>query len=345
MRRIITLFILILLSLPTCKPVAAADERCFVGVPGINDCISGRFKQYWEQNGGLAVFGYPLTPARMEQTAEGTFLTQYFERQRFELHPENNAPYDVLLGRLGAEIYERTKGDWRSLPANPRKPECLYFNQTNRQVCSPFLEHWRANGLLDPNLDDFGQSLQLFGLPLTEPRLERNPDGDLVLTQWFERARFEDHGTNGVLLGRLGAEIRSITPPPPESTEAEAMLDAINAERTQRGLVALKLNDQLNSAAQSHSNDMASKNFFDHTGSDGSDAGERISRTGYKPRTWAENIAAGYKTPAEVVAAWMNSSGHRANILNADMREIGVGFAQNPNSTYTNYWTVDFAAR
>src|SRR5690349_8793222 len=56
---------------------AQGTRRCFSDVPGITNCIEGRFREYWEQNGGLAVFGYPTSPAANEQTAEGTFLTQY----------------------------------------------------------------------------------------------------------------------------------------------------------------------------------------------------------------------------------------------------------------------------
>src|SRR5688500_11694528 len=131
-RAYIVLIVVLSLWLPAAQatPVAAAEPLCFANVPGISDCISGRFLTYWQQNGGLPVFGYPLTPARLEQTPEGTFLTQYFERQRFELHPENAAPYDVLLGRLGAEIFERTQGDWRALPAGTTRAGCVYFDIT-----------------------------------------------------------------------------------------------------------------------------------------------------------------------------------------------------------------------
>ncbi len=87
-------------------PAARAEEQmCFPeAMPVIRDCIEGRFAQFWRENGGLAVFGYPITPARMEFNKDlgKEVLTQYFERQRFELHPQNQRPYDVLLGRLGA---------------------------------------------------------------------------------------------------------------------------------------------------------------------------------------------------------------------------------------------------
>ena len=351
MRRItiISLMVVVLVgsAFAHSKPTFAQPQRCFPGVAGITNCISGRFLEYWEQNGGLPVFGYPLSAARSESTAEGTFVTQYFERQRFEAHPKNAAPYDVLLGRLGAEIYERTQGDWRTLPVIAPLPNCVYFKLTQRNLCEPFYDYWRRHGLLDPTLDDYNRSLALLGLPLTEPRLERNPDGDVVMTQWFERARLEDHGLKGVLLGRLGAEIGALPDPnpAPQPPNVQAFVNAINAERSQRGLVALTINDQLNTAAQGHSDDMARNNFFSHIGSDGADIGVRIQRTGYVARTWGENIAAGYADAAAVVAAWMESDGHRANILNPDFREIGIGYSTNAQSTYKTYWVSDYAAK
>lgn len=349
MRRMLIALMALFLAAGSGKPaeVAAQRTQCFPNVPGISNCISGRFLEYWEQNGGLAVFGYPLTAARQETTPEGTFLTQYFERQRFELHPENAAPYDVLLGRLGAELYERTVGDWRRLPADQPRANCTYFEVTRRNVCPPFLGYWTSHGLLDPGLDSYNRSLALLGLPLTQPRLERNPDGDTVMTQWFERARLEDHGTKGVLLGRLGAELRAVAPSPPAAPApaVQALVKAINAERTSRGLSALTLNDQLSAASQAHSDDMARNNFFSHTGSDGSDAATRIKRTGYVARAWGENIAAGYTDAAAVVAGWMQSEGHRRNILNPDFREIGVGVSTNPQSTYGTYWVNTYGSR
>lgn len=327
------------------KPAAAQTSLCFADVPGISNCISGRFLSYWQQNGGLAVFGYPLSPAQSETTANGTFTTQYFERQRFELHPELAAPYDVLLGRLGAEIYERNHGNWRNSPkTNPSTQGCLVFNETGRSVCEPFLSYWVNHGLLDGSLNAYEQSLSLLGLPLTEPRLEQNPDGDWVMTQWFERARLEDHSAKGVLLGRLGSELKP-QPAPSYPSEITALVDAINRQRSQAGLSSLTINSTLNQAAQIHSDDMARNNFFEHTGSDGSNAGQRMQRVGYIWRAWAENLAAGYTDAQAIIDAWMQSPGHRANILYADVSEIGVGIARNPNSEYQIYWTVNFGAR
>ena len=120
----------------------------------------------------------------------------------------------------------------------------------------------------------------------------------------------------------------------------------INAERTQAGLGSLRVNSQLEQAAQNHSNSMALDDFFSHTGSDGSSPFDRIAYTGYQYSAAAENIAAGQSTPEDVVQAWMGSSGHRANILNGDLTEIGVGYEYLANDTgavnYNHYWTNTF---
>ncbi|HZG66058.1 MAG TPA: hypothetical protein VEZ12_04900, partial [Herpetosiphonaceae bacterium] len=102
----------------TIRSARAQDQRCF---PETNQCVSGRFRQGWEQNGGLAVFGFPITPQREERNRDTgqTYLTQWFERNRFELHPENAAPYDVLLGRLGDDRLLQIGRDWRQEGREP----------------------------------------------------------------------------------------------------------------------------------------------------------------------------------------------------------------------------------
>ena len=91
---------------------------------------------------------------------------------------------------------------------------------------------------------------------------------------------------------------------------------------------------------------MALQDFFSHTGIDGSTMTQRIGVAGYQFSSAAENIAAGYTTPEEVVGGWMNSPGHRANILNPNLTEIGVGYyclETDPGTlNYNHYWTQDF---
>lgn len=116
----------------------------------------------------------------------------------------------------------------------------------------------------------------------------------------------------------------------------------VNQERTSRGLPAFQLSMTLSKASRAHSLDMACHNFASHTGSNGSFFGTRLTEAGFTFSTAAENIAAGYPTPEKVVKGWMNSSGHRANILNPDLKFIGIGYIYNPDSVYKDYWTTDF---
>ena len=126
----------------------------------------------------------------------------------------------------------------------------------------------------------------------------------------------------------------------------ERVLELTNAERTKAGLEPLKLNQQLADAADSHSDSMAEDDFFSHTGADGSNVGDRVQSNGYDYLALGENIAAGQQTAEEVVQGWMESPGHRANILNSDYTEIGIGYEYLENDTgtvnYNHYWTQVF---
>ncbi|WP_433652372.1 CAP domain-containing protein [Micromonospora zamorensis] len=124
------------------------------------------------------------------------------------------------------------------------------------------------------------------------------------------------------------------------SAQASEVVKLVNAERAKAGCKALSIDDKLMTAAQKHSQDQADHQKMSHTGSDGSNAGTRLDRVGYTWRTYGENVAWNQKTPAAVMDAWMNSSGHRANILNCAFTEIGVGIA----SSNGPYWTQVFAA-
>lgn len=121
-----------------------------------------------------------------------------------------------------------------------------------------------------------------------------------------------------------------------------------NQERRRHGCPDLAYDDRLAQAAQAHSEAMARDDFFAHDGADGSTMASRIRNTGYRYQRIAENIAAGAATPAEVVAGWMASPGHRANILDCALREIGVGFyEQSPDGgehRYHFYWTQNFGS-
>ena len=104
----------------------------------------------------------------------------------------------------------------------------------------------------------------------------------------------------------------------------------------------LSLAPALARAAQAHSQDMAERNFFSHTGSAGSTPGERVARAGYRWSMVGENIASGVQTPREAVAGWLASPHHCANIMTAGFRQMGVAFAVNAASPQVIAWTEDF---
>jgi sortase (surface protein transpeptidase) len=240
-----------LLSLSLFLTLHAADSaeaqtarRCF---PQTGYCIAGRIRAYWEHNGGLMVFGYPITPQQQEQVEGRPTQVQWFERNRLELHPENTPPYDVLLGRIGAE---RMAQPGRRQAADRRQPlagECRVFAETGHAACGDILAAWRANGLKldnDPAISE-AESLALFGMPMSDPQIERTPSGEYTV-QWFERARFELHPENAppyhVLLGLLGSEASPQPSAAPQPAQASAptrlVIDSIGLDKSVVGVGA-----------------------------------------------------------------------------------------------------------
>ncbi|MFI0370281.1 CAP domain-containing protein [Actinomadura sp. 1N219] len=120
-------------------------------------------------------------------------------------------------------------------------------------------------------------------------------------------------------------------------TEA-AVVSLTNAERAKAGCRPLHVDQRLVTAARRHSADMAANGYFDHTSRNGDSPWKRMEDAGY-PSPGAENIAKGYSTAAAVMKGWMDSPGHRANILNCDLRAIGVGKASGSGGPL---WTQDF---
>ncbi len=173
---------------------AQAGERCF---PETGHCISGPIRAYWERNGGLPIFGYPISTQRVELVEGQPFPVQWFERDRLEDHGAQG----VLAGRLGARVLELTYRPWEyfdkvsaaDVPAN-----CQFFAQTGHSLCQPYLGYWRANG-----------GLERFGFPVTQPFYD-NAGTDMYATQYFERRRMEIHPElpgSPILLGLLGSEV------------------------------------------------------------------------------------------------------------------------------------------
>lgn len=133
----------------------------------------------------------------------------------------------------------------------------------------------------------------------------------------------------------------SKTPTTAGSGREQQVLAIVNQERTANGCGAVKMNSRLGTAARLHSRDQAAHNNMSHTGSDGSSPWQRAERAGYD-HAIGENVAAGYRTAAAVMDGWMNSSGHRANILNCKAKAIGIGVAAASDGTV--YWTQLFGS-
>ncbi len=190
--------------------------------------VAGRFLEEWSKQGNeqnsVYVNGFPITPARSEiSTDDGkTYSTQWFERARYEAHPENKAPYDVLLGRLGVTLTEgrgtvdpatkqvRNASDAAFVgidkPANADGKTTAYFQETKHSATGKILEYWNKYG-----------GLSQFGFPLSEQFKEVSAtDGKTYDVQYFERNRFELHPDKAapyeVELGLLGVQQYKTTP-------------------------------------------------------------------------------------------------------------------------------------
>lgn len=135
---------------------------------------------------------------------------------------------------------------------------------------------------------------------------------------------------------------------PPDARYEDQVIILTNQERLNHGCGPLAIDDRLQLAAEGHSQDMALNDFFSHNAPDGTTPWDRIHAQGYFYSMAGENIAAGYPSPESVVEGWMNSDGHRANILNCGFKDIGVGYHFLENDTgavnYRHYWTQVFAS-
>jgi uncharacterized protein YkwD len=171
------------------------------------------------------------------------------------------------------------------------------------------------------------------------------PNGRYEVTVlWVRSGRPSIASTGTVQISNAGP--KKSTPPkvsPPSAganTAAALVLSITNAERAKVGCKALKTNADLTKAAQGHSADMAKNNYFSHDSQDGRSPFDRMKDAGYSFSAAAENIAMGQLTPDAVMTAWMNSAGHKANILNCTYTQIGIGIAKDKGGA--PYWTQDF---
>ncbi|WP_462408614.1 CAP domain-containing protein [Neobacillus sp. Marseille-QA0830] len=124
------------------------------------------------------------------------------------------------------------------------------------------------------------------------------------------------------------------------SAYEQKVVDLTNQERTKNGLSALKVDTTLSKMAHEKSRDMSANNYFSHTSPTYGSPFDMMKQYGITYNYAGENIAMGQQTPEEVVNAWMNSEGHRANILNPNFNYIGVGYVADGN-----YWTQEFIGK
>lgn len=158
-----------------------------------------------------------------------------------------------------------------------------------------------------------------------------HPNDDIQLPDGEHGQSTDQPNTN---LGKEIAEQAGST------VQADQVLELVNQERAKQGLKALTLSDELTNVATIKAKDMRDNNYFDHTSPTYGSPFEMMRQFGVQYSSAGENIAAGQKTAQEVMNAWMNSSGHRANILNKDYEQLGVGYIQGGN--YGTYWVQMF---
>ncbi|MBO0931553.1 CAP domain-containing protein [Fibrella aquatilis] len=163
--------------------------------------------------------------------------------------------------------------------------------------------------------------------------------------------------SSGVITGSINTANASSSPMGARAASAalqQEILTYLNAARSKSCLCgsttypavpALALNTKLTTASDKFALDLATYNYFSHTGRDGSQPWDRMTREGYVWRAAGENIAAGYPTARAVVDGWLKSPGHCANIMSANFKEVGVGYAYTTTSTYKHYWVTDFGTQ
>ncbi len=125
-----------------------------------------------------------------------------------------------------------------------------------------------------------------------------------------------------------------------QAANENKVLELVNAERAKQGLKALQMDESLRNVARLKSQDMSKNKYFSHTSPTYGSPFDMLKKFGVSYKSAGENIAQGYKTPEAVVTGWMNSSGHRANILNAKFTHLGVGYEASGN-----YWTQTFIGK
>lgn len=352
-------------------PAQAADTNCqSFSQTGYSVC--GRFLSFWRSSGGLEQQGLPISPVFEEKNAmppagDGkVHKVQYFERARFEFHPENQPPYDVLRGLLGQSEFDSKYKNVR-LVDSATLTDCQEFPQTGKKICGAFLQYWKDHGGMDQQ-----------GLPLSNVFVETNPmiplgDGQSHMVQYFERSRFEYHDENSapynILLGLVGKnQLRALYgsgPLPAEvayppdlaakpvtvatdganpDAEELAFLTMLNNYRVSHGRSALVFDARLYASASWMAKDMATKNYISHTDSTGRGARDRIHAFGYPGQWVGENIAGGFEKAADNLEVWQSDQIHIDNMLQASYTHAAAARYYYANSLNKWHWVLDMGS-
>ena len=184
----------------TTAPGAVQGQADCMAFKETGKSVCGKFLAYWKAHGGLAQQGFPISGEFREVSdVDGKpYTVQYFERAVFELHPENQPPFNVLLSQLGTFQYKKKYPNDASGQKANNEAGSVLFPGTGKRAGGKFLEYWKSHG-----------GLAQQGYPISEEFTEKSDlNGQTYLVQYFERAVFEYHpensSPNDVLLSQLG---------------------------------------------------------------------------------------------------------------------------------------------
>lgn len=315
--------------------------------------VGGSFLKFYNANGGVRVFGLPLT----EELNEGGMTVQYFERQRFEYHPEKvGTPYEVQLSLLGQQAARGKPALSPVIPFNSN-PNLAYIPQTGHSISGVFLDYWQNNG-----------GLKVIGFPISEPTTENG-----LIVQYFERARMEYHPEKAdlgfpvelSLLGREYMQAHIVSnntaggrAPEPQTTGGQTqasyshaangmeqdMLNRINSARQAGGLPPVASDPTVASLSGHRSADMAAKNYFSHQAPAGDDYMALLKEAGL-PYKWTGEIIAWNNYPQDQTVGlafdgFMHSPHHHDIIMDPRYNYAGVGVVKDKSGRY--FHTVIF---
>lgn len=311
--------------------------------------IGGAFLAFYNANGGLRVFGLPLT----DELVEGGLTVQYFERQRFEYHPEAaGTPYEVQLSLLGGSAAQG-KPALASVTPFSSNSKVFYIPQTGHSVGGVFLNYWLKNG-----------GVRVLGYPVSEPTNENG-----LTVQYFERARMEYHPEKAAqgfavelsLLGKdyLQSRIASgaVQAQPGSQLPAafgavytgmeQDLFNRINGARQAAGLQPVVSDPTISGISRQRATDMAGKNYFSHQPPSGGDYMTML-KAARVPYRWAGEIIAENNFPQDQATlqafnGFMQSPPHYSIITDPKYNYAGIGVARDNNGKYC--YTVVFVQK